>query len=88
VERMSAGATHATARCIPPFPAVVDAGWETENRAVWNEQEHGSEEHELVYEINWIAELVHGGVFCDRSGRLRRSWLANRADSPIQPFAS
>ena len=39
------------------FPAGVDARWETENRMVWNEQEHASEERELVYEISWIAEL-------------------------------
>jgi len=42
---------------VPAFPAAVDARWETENRTVWNEQEHASEERELVYEISWIAEL-------------------------------
>ena len=41
----------------PAFPAGVEARWETENRTVWNEQEHASEERELVYEISWIAEL-------------------------------
>ncbi len=35
---------------VPSFPAG-------ENRTVWNEQEHASEELELVYEISWIAEL-------------------------------
>jgi hypothetical protein len=42
---------------VPALPAV-DLRWETENRTVWNEQEHASEERELVYEISWIAE--HG----------------------------
>jgi len=42
---------------VPAFPAGVDARRETENRMVWNEQEHASEERELVYEISWIAEL-------------------------------
>jgi hypothetical protein len=42
---------------VPVFPAGVNAHWETENRTVWNEQEHASEERELVYEISWIAEL-------------------------------
>ena len=37
---------------VPSFPAGVDARWETENRTVWNEQEHASEELELVYEIS------------------------------------
>jgi len=31
--------------------------WETENRMVWNQQQHTSEEHEFVYEISWITEL-------------------------------
>lgn len=39
------------------FRAGVDARWETENRMVWNEQEHANEERELDYEIGWIAEL-------------------------------
>jgi len=26
--------------------------------SLWNEQEHMNEEHELVYEISWIANLV------------------------------
>ncbi len=38
-------------------PVAVDARWETENLIVWNEQQHTSEERELVYEISWIAEL-------------------------------
>jgi hypothetical protein len=36
---------------------AVNAHWETENRTVWNERQHASEEHELVYEISWIPEL-------------------------------
>jgi hypothetical protein len=39
------------------FPAGVDVRWETEIRTVWNEQEHASEERELVYEISWIVEI-------------------------------
>ncbi len=42
---------------VPAFPAAVEARWETQNRTVWNELEHASEERELVYEISWIAEL-------------------------------
>jgi hypothetical protein len=42
---------------VPVFPAGVNARLETQNRAVWNELEHASEERELVYEISWIAEL-------------------------------
>jgi len=54
---MSALATSTTFPSVPAFPAGGDAHWETENRTVWNEQEHASEERELVYEISWIAEL-------------------------------
>lgn len=42
---------------VPAFPAGVDVQWEAQNRVVWNEKEHAAEEHELVYEISWIAEL-------------------------------
>src|SRR5216684_9427596 len=42
---------------VPAFPAAVEARWETQNRTVWNEREHASEERELVYEISWIVEL-------------------------------
>jgi hypothetical protein len=42
---------------VPVFPAGIDVHWETQNRTVWNEQEHASEERELVYEISWISEL-------------------------------
>ena len=45
------------ASSVPAFPAGVNTHWETENRTVWNEQAHASEERELVYEISWIAEL-------------------------------
>jgi len=54
---MSAMATGTSLFSVPAFPTAVDAHWETENRSVWNEQEHASEERELVYEISWIAEL-------------------------------
>jgi len=54
---MSALATSTTFPSVPAFPAAVEARWETENRTVWNEVEHASEERELVYEISWIAEL-------------------------------
>lgn len=57
VDLMSAMATSTTFLSIPAFPVGVDVRWETENRMVWNEQEHASEERELVYEISWIAEL-------------------------------
>jgi hypothetical protein len=42
---------------VPAFPAGVNTRWETEHRMVWNEQQHTSEERELVYEISCIAEL-------------------------------
>ena len=54
---MSAVASYAAALPVPVFPAVGDARWEMENRTVWNEREHASEERELVYEVSWIAEL-------------------------------
>jgi len=54
---MSALATSTTFPSVPAFPAGGDAHWESENRTVWNEQEHASEERELVYEISWIEEL-------------------------------
>jgi len=54
---MSAVAIDTQALPVPAFPAGVGVHWETENRTVWNEQQHASEERELVYEISWIAEL-------------------------------
>jgi len=54
---MSAVASYAAALPVPSFPAGADVHWETEHRMVWNEQQHTSEERELVYEISWIAEL-------------------------------
>lgn len=53
---------------VPAFPAGGDARWETQNRTVWNELEHESEERELVYEISWIAELGSWRCFlrCNR----------------------
>ena len=57
VDLMSSIVTSAAFLSVPAFPAAVEAHWETENRTVWNEVEHASEECELVYEISWIAEL-------------------------------
>jgi len=57
VKLMSVVADCISALPVPAFPAAVEARWETENRTVWNEQEHASEERELVYEISWIAEI-------------------------------
>jgi len=54
---MSAVAGCVAALPVPAFPPAVEARWETQNRTVWNELEHASEERELVYEISWIAEL-------------------------------
>jgi hypothetical protein len=54
---MSPIATSATFPSVPAFPVGVDSHWETQNRTVWNEQKHVSEERELVYEISWIVEL-------------------------------
>jgi hypothetical protein len=54
---MSSGAIHAEALSVAAFPAAVDLHWETENRMVWNERQHTSEERELVYEISWMSEL-------------------------------
>jgi hypothetical protein len=51
---MFASITHAEAFCGEAFPAGIDAHWEKENRTIWNEREHASEERELVYEIRWI----------------------------------
>jgi len=56
VKRMSAVVSY-VASPVPAFPAAVEARWETQNRTVWNELEHASEERELVYAIRWIAEL-------------------------------
>lgn len=57
IEEMFAGITHAQALPVAALPAGTQARWETENRAVWNEQQHSCEERELVYEISWIVEL-------------------------------
>ena len=57
VKLMSTVAGCIAAVPVPVFPAPVEARWETQNRTVWNELEHASEERELVYEISWIAEL-------------------------------
>ncbi len=54
---MDTGATHAEALSVVASPAGDHAYWETENRMVWNEQQHIAEERELVYEISWIVEL-------------------------------
>ena len=55
---MSASITQAEALPGTTFPSTgVDTHWVTKNRTVWNEQEHVSEQRELVYEISWIPEL-------------------------------
>jgi hypothetical protein len=54
---MAAIASSSTILPISGFPAGVDVHWETRRRVVWNEREHTSEEHELVYEISWVEEL-------------------------------
>lgn len=54
---MSTVASYAAALPVPAFPVGVEAHWETENRMVWSERRHASEEHELVYEISWIPEI-------------------------------
>ncbi len=54
---MSAAPIFAEALLVSPFPAGVDTHWETQNRMVWNDRQHTSEEHEFVYEVSWIAEL-------------------------------
>lgn len=54
---MDTDATRAGALSVAASPAGDHAYWETENRMVWNEQQHTSEERELVYEISWILEL-------------------------------
>jgi hypothetical protein len=54
---MSAAATFTAALSGPTFPVGIETHWETENRTVWNQQQHASEEREFVYEISWIAEL-------------------------------
>jgi len=54
---MFVSVTHTEAFYGEAFPAGIDAHWEKENRAIWNEWEHASEGRELVYEISWISEL-------------------------------
>jgi hypothetical protein len=54
---MSAAASYTAAFPVLAFPSGVDTHWETQNRMVWNDRQHTSEEHEFVYEISWIAEL-------------------------------
>jgi hypothetical protein len=69
---MSAAATYSAVFPAVVFPAGADEHWETEIRMVWNEQEHASEERELIYEISWIAEL---GVW-RRFLRSQRKYIA------------
>ena len=57
VKLMSRVAGYIAAVPVPAFPTAVEARWETQNRTVWNELQHASEERELVYEISWIPEL-------------------------------
>jgi hypothetical protein len=48
------------------------ARWETENRNVWNADQHTNEERELIYEISWVAELGAWRCF------LRSSKVSNK----------
>ena len=73
---MDTDATRAGALSVAASPAGDHAYWETENRMVWNEQQHTSEERELVYEISWILDSAHGGVFCDRQKSQRENRIA------------
>jgi hypothetical protein len=57
---------------VPAFSTAVEVGWETQNRAVWNELEHTSEERELAYEISWIAELGIWRRFLPSNRKLQR----------------
>jgi hypothetical protein len=50
-------ASHTEGFPFSEFPTGLDARWETERRALWNEKQHTSEECDLVYEISWIAEI-------------------------------
>jgi hypothetical protein len=54
---MSATIIHDEALPEATFPRGVDTHWETVNRTMWNDQERMRDEHELVYEISWLAEL-------------------------------
>jgi hypothetical protein len=42
---------------IPPVPAGINTYYETEFRAVWNERELRTEQHEFIYEVSWIPEM-------------------------------
>ena len=48
---------YSTTECIAPSPERTDVRWETTNVQVWNAREGTSEQHELVYEVSWVAEL-------------------------------
>jgi len=39
------------------FPKATDTHWIRENRVLWNEEHHKTEECELVYEVGWVPEL-------------------------------
>ena len=39
------------------FPKATDTHWITENRNLWNEEHHKTEECALVYEVSWVPEL-------------------------------
>jgi hypothetical protein len=69
---MFANAIHAESFFGAAFPAGIDAHCEKENRTVWNEREHASEERELVYEISWISELGVWRRFLRSQRRLQR----------------
>jgi hypothetical protein len=58
VEMTPTTASHAPAIQVAALPARVNVHWETQRRAVWNEQECAAEEQELIYEVAWIPELA------------------------------
>jgi hypothetical protein len=76
---MFASTTHAEAFCGEAFPAGIDTHWEKENRTIWNEREHASEERELVYEISWISELGVWRGFLRSQRRVKTSASARLA---------
>jgi hypothetical protein len=51
---MSVVASSSAIRPFSDFPAGVDLLWENSTPIVRNKQERLREEHEFVYEINWI----------------------------------
>jgi hypothetical protein len=48
---------HGTALPVPIVQSGINPHYETENRVVWNDENHTSEEQEFIYEISWVPEL-------------------------------